>query len=140
MNIIISIVFLYFIAYIACQQAPDKNNFITIGYFGLTLYISMILFYNLIHTNKGHLYHLINFLSAKKFILLNYCICLSIFTISCSVFAFFVTHSLQLVLFPYYYVISIFIALINLSKTQYTKLLSLCSIVLFSCLGGYIYA
>ncbi|WP_374053109.1 hypothetical protein [Xenorhabdus taiwanensis] len=139
-NIIASIVFLYFIAYIACQQAPENINYITIGYFGFILYISMILFYRLVHTNKNCLYHLINFISTKKLLLLNYGICLSVFTILCGVFILFVTHSLHTVLFLYYYVISVFTALMNLSKTHYTKLLTLCSIVLFSCLGGYIYA
>ncbi|OKP09065.1 hypothetical protein Xentx_00151 [Xenorhabdus thuongxuanensis] len=139
-NIITSIVVLYSTAYIACQQAPKKINYITIGYFGFMLYISMRLFYNLIHTNKNHLCQLINFLSTKKLRFLHYCICLSVFTISCCVFILFVTNSLYIVLFLYYYVISVFTALMNLSKTHYTKLLTLCSIVLFSCLGGYIYA
>ncbi|WP_323872565.1 hypothetical protein [Xenorhabdus doucetiae] len=139
-NIIASIAFLYFIAYIACQQAPENINYIIAIYFGVILYISMILFYSLIHNNKNHLCYLINFVSPKKLLILNYCLCFSFFTFLCGVFAIFVTHSFHIVSFLYYCVISIFTSLINLSKTQYTKLLTLCFIVLFSCLGGYIYA
>ncbi|TYO98401.1 hypothetical protein LY16_03305 [Xenorhabdus doucetiae] len=140
LNIAASIIFFYFIAYIVCQQAPENVNYITVIYFGITLYISMILFYSLIHDNKNHLCYLINFVSSRKLLILNYCLCFSFFTFLCGVFAIFVTHSFHIVLFLYYCVISIFTALINLSKTQYTKLLTLCFIVLFSCLGGYIYA
>ncbi|PHM74685.1 hypothetical protein [Xenorhabdus kozodoii] len=140
LNIIASIVFLFFIAYIAYQQVPDNINYIVIGYLGGILYILMILFYNLIHINEKYLCHLINFISNKKLLLLNYCVCLAVFTILFVLFSLFITHSFYVVLFLYYCLISVFTALINLSKTQYTKLLTLCSIVLFSCLGGYIYA
>lgn len=137
-NLIISVILSYLVCYIAYQQTPDRIIYITIIYLSFTLYIFTLFFYNIIHIENKHLSYLVNFSSKRKFIFINYTLCLLLFII-CGLYYIIMTKSIAILIFYYSGIYSL-TALINLSRSQYTKLITLCVIVLFSCLGGYIYA
>ncbi|MDX7997729.1 hypothetical protein FE394_00580 [Xenorhabdus sp. Reich] len=140
LNIINSMIISFTVAYLARQETPEKTNDIAIIFFGYTLYISMILFYKIIQNNENHLRYLINFISIKNLSFLKCCLSFSFFSVSCIFFSLFLMPLFPMTLFIYYCIMSIFTTLICLLRTQYTKLIALCFIVLSSYLWGHFYA
>ncbi len=135
-----SIVFFSVSAYFIYQQMPEKINDVLIVFFSIILYISMILFYNLSHFTQNNISNLISFTTRINLIIKNYFSILAVFIIVFMIFLFFLPKHFLLPMFVFYSLLSIVTSIINILKSQYTKLITLFVIVLFSCLLGYLYA
>ncbi|OWO79833.1 hypothetical protein B5C26_20230 [Photorhabdus luminescens] len=136
----LSVLLLYLLCESAFSQIPNKADYISLIYASVVLYICMLLFYNLSYIEINYLSYLSSFLSVRKILFFNYCICLFLYLLCFFIFCFLVVKSFPVIIFLSYVFLSIIVSFISLLRTQYTKIIIISVIFFFTLFLGVIYA